>query len=117
MGFMTIKIDLEKAYDCLSWRFIHDTLKRWDSLLIGLIILCIVLKPLKSRFLGMAQCWSGLNLRGVFIKDMLFPLIFLCFVLSDWIILFMLSLTQEDGSLFNYLVMVLFYLIYSLQMT
>ena len=27
MGFMTIKIDLEKAYDSFSWRFICDTLK------------------------------------------------------------------------------------------
>ena len=25
-GFMLIKVDLEKAYDCLSWVFIIDTL-------------------------------------------------------------------------------------------
>ena len=28
-GSMPIKIDLEKAFDCLSWSFIKDTPRRW----------------------------------------------------------------------------------------
>ena len=27
IGQMLIKIDLEKAYDCLSWEFVHETLR------------------------------------------------------------------------------------------
>lgn len=29
MGFMILKIDLEKAYGHFSWSFIHDTHKSW----------------------------------------------------------------------------------------
>ena len=36
MGLTTIKIDLEKVYDCLSWRFIGDTLKK-----VGFLLICV----------------------------------------------------------------------------
>lgn len=42
-GFMAIKVDLEKAYDCLSWEFINETLSeaRIPPKLIQVIIACI----------------------------------------------------------------------------
>lgn len=43
MGSMTIKIDLEKAYDMLKWSFIRDTLLLFNILayLINVIMSCI----------------------------------------------------------------------------
>ncbi|KAL9451441.1 hypothetical protein AB3S75_013079 [Citrus x aurantiifolia] len=40
---MSIKVDLEKAYDRLSWSFIHETLQELNLLttLISLIMECI----------------------------------------------------------------------------
>ena len=42
-GFMAIKVDLEKAYDRLSWEFISDTLRkaRIPPDLIQVIMACI----------------------------------------------------------------------------
>ena len=42
-GFMAIKVDLEKAYDCLNWSFIRDTLTvaRLHSELVKVIMHCI----------------------------------------------------------------------------
>ena len=43
VGYMAIKIDLEKAYDKLEWNFIRDTLIRANLLtdLIDIIMSCI----------------------------------------------------------------------------
>lgn len=42
-GWMIVKVDLEKAYDRLSWKFIEDTLQDagLPQLLIQIIISCI----------------------------------------------------------------------------
>ena len=42
-GFMAIKVDLEKAYDRLSWNFIHGTLQELNLpiVFINLIMACI----------------------------------------------------------------------------
>ena len=41
--FMAIKVDLEKAYDRLSWSFIHETIQELNlpTMLINLIMECI----------------------------------------------------------------------------
>lgn len=42
-GFMLMKIDLEKAYDRLSWRFIHETLQEvgFNDIWIRNIMSCV----------------------------------------------------------------------------
>jgi len=42
-GWMTIKLDLEKAYDRLRWTFIEETLSRMriPDQLVGIIMHCV----------------------------------------------------------------------------
>lgn len=53
-GFMAIKVDLEKAYDLLSWHFIFETLMelRLPSALIHLIMECLTAPR-------MSVSWNG----------------------------------------------------------
>ena len=51
-GVMAIKIDLEKAYDCLWWSFIRDTLKLFElpDSLIALIMSCMSTSTISVLF-------------------------------------------------------------------
>lgn len=53
-GFMAIKIDFEKAYDCLRWTFICDTLLQMNLpyLLVNTIMECITSASLKVLWNG-----------------------------------------------------------------
>ncbi|KAH9707854.1 hypothetical protein KPL70_012694 [Citrus sinensis] len=55
-GFMAIKVDLEKAYDHLSWEFISDTLReaRIPSDLIQVIMACITSVTMRVLWNGEA---------------------------------------------------------------
>lgn len=76
-GFMAIKFDLEKAYDRLSWDFIHTILREigFCSKWITLIMNCI-------RTPRMSIIWNGEKLqqfqpeRGIRQGDAMSPLIF-----------------------------------------
>lgn len=49
MGYIAIKVDLEKAYDCLRWSFSHDTL-----ILAGFLIVMVhlIIEVWHRPFLG-----------------------------------------------------------------
>lgn len=53
-GFMAIKIDLEKAYDRLEWKFIKDTLTlfKFPTNLIALIMSCVTSSSISVLFNG-----------------------------------------------------------------
>ena len=53
-GWMVIKVDLEKAYDRLDWRFLKDTLKEisLSTKLISIIMACVSL-------CSMTIIWNG----------------------------------------------------------
>ncbi|KAL9419228.1 hypothetical protein AB3S75_037059 [Citrus x aurantiifolia] len=79
---MAIKVDLEKAYDRLSWNFIHDTLQELNLPigLINLIMACIT--TTRMNILWNGELTSEFSpCRGVD-KGILFRRIFLYYVLS-----------------------------------
>lgn len=61
MGFMAIKVDLEKAYDRLEWNFIHKVLRafHFPNQMIKLIMSCI--STTSISILLMARPWTILT--------------------------------------------------------
>ena len=70
MGFMTIKIDLEKAYDRLSWSFIINTLKEIALLesWVNNIMHCVATPPhdcvVEWKTVRVVLAFSGYSTRG-----------------------------------------------------
>ena len=89
MGFMAIKIDLEKAYDRLDWHFIRDMLKllHFPQALIKLILSCISSSSISILFNG-GKLEPFLPSRGIRQRDPLSPYLFiLCMEMLGFLIL------------------------------
>jgi len=76
-GWMAIKLDLEKAYDRLSWSFIHDTLShmRIPEQLIAVIMHCVSSCSLNILWNGEPTAAFSPS-RGIRQGDPLYPYLF-----------------------------------------
>ena len=77
MGWMAIKLDLEKAYDRLRWDFIHETIRRMklpDSLA-AVIMNCI--STCSVNILWNGEPTERLHHLGGYVKVILYPHTFL----------------------------------------
>ena len=75
---MTIKVDLEKAYDRLEWNFIHKILQAYHfpNKLINLIMNCVSSTSISILFKGgMMETFK--TLRGIRQDNLMFPYLFI----------------------------------------
>ena len=111
-GMMAVKIDLEKAYDRLSWEFIQDTLcdVGLNAAWVRNIMQCVTTP-------SMAVLWNGSKLdnfllsRGIRHGDPISPYLFV-FCVERLSHLIMMHCKMVDESLFGYLGEALTFLIF-----
>lgn len=77
LGYMVIKVDLEKAYDRLSWDFIRDTLAEvgFDNVWIRNLMMCIE-SPIMSILFNGKKLPCFFSERGIRQGDSISPYIF-----------------------------------------
>lgn len=113
---LMVKLDLEKAYDRVSWEFLMDTLRLFGFLERTMQLIGSVYPELLSLCCGMASVLlSFCRLEGSD-KATRFRLIFSSFTWSAYLCLFNGQWVMVVGHHFQYVVMALAYLIFSLQM-
>ena len=76
-GWMTIRVDLKKVYNCLDWDFLANTLKevgvleKFRSLIMAYVALC------STRIIWSGSLFETFNLsRGVRQGDLISPYLF-----------------------------------------
>lgn len=100
-GWMEIKIDLEKAYECLNWNFITDTLSNigCPGNFIGIIWNCI--HPLKGKCFGMIRLLKNLSLWEEWGKEIQSIHTYKSLALKGFCILSIVWLSMNIGSPFK----------------
>lgn len=85
VGDMIVKLDLEKAYDRMSWFFLEDTLHsmNFPSRWIQLIMRCVTSCQMQILWNGAKSDIFFLSLLEVCVKAIRYPPISLCFVWRD----------------------------------
>ena len=83
---MTIKMDLEKGYDYLDWKFVENTLRAIDmeDNLLKLIMACST-TPYLNVLYKMGKRHKTFSLQGGFIKETFYLLIYLFYVWKGWV--------------------------------
>lgn len=82
-GFMMLKIDLEKAYDMLSWSFIEDTMNLVGipQNFVKLVMYCVTTPEI--RLIWNNEVSEAFKPSRVSIRGIQFHRIFLCIVWKD----------------------------------
>lgn len=80
-GVMTIKVDLERAYDRLKWDFIQETLigARLPKMFVEIIMKCIKIASLSILWNDIPSS-KFLPARGITQGDLLYIPVYFCFI-------------------------------------
>lgn len=79
-----VKMDLEKAYDKVSWDFLLHTLELLHFPATTMKLIALALNQLPFRYYGMVSKHGLSNPLGEFAKETLYPPSYLCFTWKDF---------------------------------